>query len=230
MAKHLKINSDETVKTYSFKVKRFNDNLNREKLIEVINEYHKYYNSCSDWIKDNLNLKIGDLYYFIPEKKRNSKYAKILISDEWKDKALYTMFRKSFGGTNRDNVIYEVINAANPEKYNGNILGICGSNYRRNGYVQSVISNYTASLSKIKTGIKWKALSETPVMMIWCCKQYMRLIIIMTLKNLANGMSILKVSNLVTIKTKRKSKGLKLYINFIKSIKMKLFPEGSRCP
>ena len=161
MAKHLKINSDEIVKTYSFKVMRCNNDIDK-KLREAIAQQQNYYNLCSDWIKDNLTTKIGDLYKYIPEKKRNNAYATCLISEEWKDKPLYMMFKKGFSGNNRDNAIYEAIVANNPEKYNGNIFGFSETIYRRFGYVQSVTSNYVTKISKMSTGIKKKKLSDVP--------------------------------------------------------------------
>lgn len=157
MAKHKKTEANEIVKTFSFKVKNPNSIS-----LDVFPEYQRYYNCVSDWIKDNILLKIGDLYQYIPLKKRESEYAKAIISDEWKDKPLFMMFTKGYSSNNRDNAIYEAINACNPENYTGNILGISDTYYRRLGYIGSVVSNYAAKISKMNTGVKKHTLPENP--------------------------------------------------------------------
>lgn len=159
MAKHKKTESRQIIKTYSFKVKNANE-LSLNTLNKAITEYQIYYNYCSDWIKDRLTMKIGDLYDLIPMNKRASGYAMLLISEEWKDKPLYMMFKKSFPGTHRDNAIYEAITACHPEHYTGNILNFSDTYYRRFGYIASVISNYTTKISKMSTGAKRKNLSN----------------------------------------------------------------------
>lgn len=166
MATHSKKNANEEIKiketkTFSFKVKSCNNDLVK-KMWEVIAEQQTYYNRCSDWIKDNLMSKIGDFYKYIPEQKRGTAYAEVLTSEEWKDKPAYMMFKNGFVGNNRNNVIYEAIVANNPERYNGNVLSICETYYRRNGYVKTVISNYVSKISKMSTGAKKKKLSDDP--------------------------------------------------------------------
>lgn len=159
MAKHKKTESTQIVKTFSFKVKNANE-LSLNTLNKAITEYQIYYNYCSDWIKDRLTMKIGDLYELIPMNKRASGYAMLLISEEWKDKPLYMMFKKSFPGNHRDNAIYEAITTCRPEHYTGNILNFSDTYYRRFGYIASVISNYVTKISKMSTGIKRKNLSN----------------------------------------------------------------------
>jgi hypothetical protein len=160
MAKHRKTTSDEVVKTYSFKVRNIN-RFDTETILRATDEYQRYYNSVSDWIKDHLTTKIGDLLKLIPEDKQSdAKYIKTLTSDEWKDRPLYLMFKKEYPSNDRDNAIYKVIESLNPEAYCGNILGFSTTYYRRCGYVACVISNYLTKISKMSTGAKKRRLTD----------------------------------------------------------------------
>ena len=159
MASHKKTESNQIIKTFSFKIKNANG-LSLDVLNDAITEYQNYYNICSDWIKDHLTMKIGELYKYIPDEKKNSGYALTLISDEWKDKPMYMMFKKGYPANNRDNAIYETLNTCNTEHYTGNILNFSDTYYRRFGYVASTISNYVTKISKMSTGSRSKNISN----------------------------------------------------------------------
>lgn len=50
MASHKKTESNQIIKTFSFKIKNANG-LSLDVLNDAITEYQNYYNICSDWIK-----------------------------------------------------------------------------------------------------------------------------------------------------------------------------------
>lgn len=158
MASHKKTDSNEIVKTYSFKIKQTN-NISIQTLKDAIKEYQTYYNLCSDWICKHLTtMKIGEMYNYVETNKQTNEYAKILITDEWKDKYMYNVFMKDYPSTHRDNILYLIL--SKEIQYNGNILNFSNSYYVRNGYISSVISNYATKLRTLKPNVKKHKLTE----------------------------------------------------------------------
>ena len=158
--KKRKTDYNSTVKTFSLKVKSV-CGVSVDTLSEAITEYKNYYNYCSHWLNEHLMTKIGELYQYIPEDKRDNDYARLLISDEWRNEPIYKMFKKGYSTNHRDCALYEVIAACNPEHYSGNILNIGDTYYRRFGYVQLVTSNYAAKISKMSTGSRKRRIDIT---------------------------------------------------------------------
>lgn len=152
---HKTNNGENTInKTFIFKAKcEKNDIISLWK--PAAEEYCNYYNKLSKWIADNLiTMKIGDLAQYITN--QNSAYYIAVIDESKKNLPLYKIFQKGFSSLCADNALYCAIKAINPENYNGNILGICPSDYRGSGYVQSVISNFRTKMSSLKVTTKWK--------------------------------------------------------------------------
>ena len=155
MASHSSLSNNQIFKTFSFKVK--SSNLSKD-FFDVIKEYQEYYNKCSDVILENLTcIKIGDIFAKIPEKSKKSDYAQYAISDEWKNVPLYNIFSKAFAPMHRDNLLYIWLTKLVP--YKGNLLEISDTFYKRNGFIKSVISNYTTSFTNIKPKVKFQKLT-----------------------------------------------------------------------
>lgn len=141
-------------KTFIFKTKcEKNDIISFWK--PAAEEYCNYYNKLSEWIGKNLiSMKIGDLAKYIDNPK--SKYFLSVTDVNKKDLPLYKIFQKGFSSIDADNALYCAIDKLNPEGYDGNILGVGKSDYRRNGYVSSVISNFRTKMVSLKANVKWK--------------------------------------------------------------------------
>lgn len=156
MASHSVQLEGHITKTFTFKVK--SSNLSEDFLIDIIKEYQEYYNKCSDFILENLKvIKIGDIFDLIPEKSKKSGYAQYAISDEWKNVPLYQIFSKAFAPSHRDNLLYILLHHYVP--YYGNLLGFTETVYKRQGFVKSVVSNYTSSFTKIKPKVNFQKLT-----------------------------------------------------------------------
>ena len=156
-----KIKQTGTVtKSYKFKSLVGKKEIN-ETWKPAIEEYVSYYNKVSDWICKNLTeMKIGDLAKYIDNKE--TAYYEFVVSDKYKDQPLYKIFLSK--ATNSVNhALFEAIRKLNPDGYDGNILGICESSYRRSGYVQNVISNYRTKMSALSPKIKFKNFDDETV-------------------------------------------------------------------
>ena len=155
MAQHKSNNEESAInKTFIFKAK-----CDKNDVISLwepaAKEYGDYYNEVSKWIADNLiTMKIGDLAQYITNKK--SAYYIAVTAETKKDLPLYRIFQKGFSSQCADNALYCAIKSINPENYKGNSLGIGESDYRRFGYIQSVVSNFRTKMSSLKATVKWK--------------------------------------------------------------------------
>jgi len=152
---HKTNNGENTInKTFIFKAKcEKNDIISLWK--PAAEEYCNYYNKLSKWIGDSLTtMKIGDLAQYITN--QNSAYYLAVTNDSKKDLPLYKIFQKGFSSQCADNALYSAIKAINPENYNGNSLEIGETDYRRFGYVQSVIGNFRTKMSSLKVSVKYK--------------------------------------------------------------------------
>ena len=141
-------------KTFIFKAK-----CNKNDVISLwqpaAKEYCDYYNKLSKWIADNLiTMKIGDLAQYITN--QNSAYYMAVTDETKKNLPLYNIFQKGFSSQCADNALYCAIKSINPENYKGNTLGIGETDYRRYGYIQSVVGNFRTKMSSLKATTKWK--------------------------------------------------------------------------
>lgn len=124
----------------------------------VINEYKEYYNRCSDWIKNNLtSITIGEIGKFLQDVTGKSQgYIKVALSDEWKDKPMYSLFTKDYNAEHANNLLYYFIRKNNFDRYDGNILNISDTYYRQNGYFKLVAGNYRTKIRTLNCKIKRK--------------------------------------------------------------------------
>ena len=117
---------------------------------DVISEYKMYYNRCSDWIKNNLtSITIGEMAKFLQEATcKDVSYITMGLSEEWRDKPMYHLFAGKYHTKNADNLLYYFIKANKLDGYNGNILNLGDTYYRKYGYFKLVVGNYR---TKIRT-------------------------------------------------------------------------------
>lgn len=151
---------NKSVKTIKFKVK---DNNLCPITKDVINEYKKYYNTCSIWIKNNLtSMTIGEMGKFLQELTgKNTKYINIALSEEWKDKHMYHLFTKEFKDEESANaLLYYYMRENKLDGYNGNILNIYDTYYREKGYYKNLAANYRTSIRELNYKIKRKNIGE----------------------------------------------------------------------
>ena len=131
---------------------------------DVINEYKKYYNICSEWIKDNLtSITIGDIASFLKEatnKDTIPTYINMGLSEEWKYKPIYHLFTDDYHEKSANNLLYAYFKEKNLDCYNGNILNLSETYYRRNGYFKSVVGNYRTKIRTLNYKIKRKNVDE----------------------------------------------------------------------
>lgn len=154
---HKKNDSEKLVKTYKFKA-NISESEIRAKWIPTIEEYNKYYNSVSDWICRNLTtFKIGDLAQYISN--IDSAYYKLVTDEVYSQQPLYKIFLIKQANS-VDNALYSAIKSLNVENYSGNMIGLSETDYRRFGYIQSVISNYRTKIRTMKPRFKYKNLQE----------------------------------------------------------------------
>jgi len=149
--------SEKLVKSFKLKVDISNCEIEK-KWIPSFEEYTNYYNGVSNWICENLiSMKIGDLGQYI--KNTESVYYKFITDESISNLPLYKIFTLK-QTQNVDNALFCAIKEINPEKYNGNSIGLGETDYRRFGYVQCVISNYRTKIGTMKASIKYKTLPE----------------------------------------------------------------------
>lgn len=159
---HKANNGEATInKTFIFKAKcKKNDVISLWQ--PAAKEYCGYYNKLSKWIADNLiTMKIGDLAQYITN--QNSAYYIAVTDETKKNLPLYRIFQKGFSSQCADNALFCAIKSINPENYKGNSLGIGETDYRRFGYIQSVVGNFRTKMSSLKATTKWKKIDVNNV-------------------------------------------------------------------
>ncbi len=151
--------SDKLVKTFKLKANISKCEI-ENKWIPSFEEYTNYYNGVSNWICENLiTMKIGNLCQYI--KNTESVYYNFITNESISNLPLYKIFTLK-QTRSVDNALFCAIKEINPEKYNGNSIGLSETDYRRYGYVQCVISNYRTKIGTMKAHIKYKTLPENP--------------------------------------------------------------------
>lgn len=127
----------------------------------VIREYIDYYNKLSDWICDNLTkMTVGDLLKHVDGKHASNKYVSFFVDNCHMDKPLYWIFCKRCNPQAAQNLLYLVVDTLNIDGYNGNMLGINKSYYRREGYFKNVVGNYRTKMTTLNPKIKKCCLTE----------------------------------------------------------------------
>lgn len=140
-------------KSIKFKVKG-NSPINED----IINEYKGYYNTCSNWINNNLtSITIGEMGKFLKDVMRKTTgYIDVALSDEWKDKPMYYLFTKKYNPKHANNLLYYFIKEKKLDKFNGNILNVPEYYYRKEGYFKLVAGNYRTKINTLNFKIKSK--------------------------------------------------------------------------
>lgn len=169
--KKFKLTKNEVVKSFVLKV------ANQKKCAitnETLQEYKNYYNKVSQWINNNLTkMTIGDLIQYAPTVSKKGKkqpdgtmvydtplYVTYAMSDEWKNKPLYYIFKKEYNTNNANNLLYEAIRNLNVDEYDGNQLNFYSTNYRLQGYINRVFSNYRTKINTLDIKIKKTKVDE----------------------------------------------------------------------
>lgn len=137
----------------------------------AIQEYVALYNKVSLWLANNITAytlgqvadilvksKTADPKSKIKNPEEVSYIKKLRANSDWK---LYQVFKeKTFSGHDRENVLFDLVNAFNIDKYKDNILGIASTYYRTWGYIKSVAGNYSSKFSSIKISLHRKAITS----------------------------------------------------------------------
>jgi hypothetical protein len=125
---------------------------------DVINEYNECYNRCSNWINNNLtNIKIGEIAKFLKDTTgKTAGYIEVALSDKWIDKPMYYLFTDQYDENHSNNLLYSFIKKNNFDMYDGNILNISDTYYRKNGYFKLVAANYRTKIRTLNCKIKRK--------------------------------------------------------------------------
>lgn len=139
--------------TKSCKLKVVNQ-IDRDFLTPFINEYSDFYNKVSFQLSNKLTtLTIDDIVKTV-NKNGTQKYITYALSEEWKDKPMYFLFNDNYSTNNANNLLYEYIKISNFDDYQGNIINLSETYYRRQGYIKLLISNLRTKIREIKANIK----------------------------------------------------------------------------
>lgn len=158
-------------KTFVFKVKCGKDDIISLWKPAMV-EYAMYWNKLSKHLSEKLgSMKIGDLLPYLEKysTRIDTKTGTYPVNgyyqacEKHKDKPLYKMFKKGFNKEDAHNALYAYIKKVNPEGYNGNMLKLSDTSYRKLGYVDSVISNYRTKMTTLKCNIKYKKIDVNNV-------------------------------------------------------------------
>lgn len=135
-------------------------NLNKEDLElwkSIIRQYRGYEDTLSKWVAQNLtDMKIGDLLPYLDKYSKNENKETgehpinvyYQLCEEHKDEPLYKLF--TYDSNSRNNALYEIIRKTNCDGYDGNILGLRETYYRRYGFIKNVLANYKTKISTLK--------------------------------------------------------------------------------
>lgn len=167
-----KTTGDSTiVKSCKLKVRNCSE---LDKVMETIKSFSEKYNNVSDLLVSCLTTKtIGEIGDMIPEKCHKNKYFQVTQDLKWKDKPFYTAFQPAFGQkknfetpnignqSNIDNIVWALVQVTGCDKYEGNPWDLSDSSFRKQGYVQNVISNYKGKLKSLNPSIKRKDVTDS---------------------------------------------------------------------
>lgn len=150
-----------------YRINKFGNAIGKEGekvCIAALGENTEISNACSERISESLTTrKIGDLYSYIPESSKNTKYANLLISEKWADKPLYEMFYDGYHRESRNNTMFLFLKDIYENAYkSSNIFGLPTTYYFRNGIVYNLVANYCTKIKSVKSKTKKKSLSENP--------------------------------------------------------------------